>query len=414
MKSLGYGRLISLDNFRTPNFELVADILYFFCDRISSSIDLSDDISTKLKRVEFIKNCANILASTTQIKLKLKNIYKADGYAVKELLKIANFLNNANNINEKEIISKIKNIHSLSTNNNNKLNKLRNYTNLGSKIIENGVKLHNLLNNNNNNKNKIINEKVILFLEEMSHNIENYDNVIKKNISIKLNNLINDIDDQINDLSENKLSEITENISILQKKIENKTNELERLNKRLLSLRNIKPSFIEEYEILEEKNIEIYNLYCDKFRNLSYLQSCLNKYRIIEYEKEIKTKKKLKSVQKKLRQQELKLLTNNNDINDINDDVDDLDIYDVPTNEHTNRGDRGRNDNRFSTTSTTPNSRRTGTDTGTLTGTHSGSQTPSHSTDSRSSITSNSSPRQSNDDGSIGSISDIGDEHMQF
>ena len=183
MKSLGYGRLISLDNFREPNFELVADILYFFCDRIESSIDLSDDISTKLKRVEFIKNCANILASKCQIKLKLKNLYKSDGYAVKELLKIANFLNDANNIKIDQRNNNTDPKTIISTN----LTKLREYTNLGGKIVENGVKLHNLLNNNhsnNNNDNKIIDEEIILFLEEINHNIENYDNIIKKNIKI--------------------------------------------------------------------------------------------------------------------------------------------------------------------------------------------------------------------------------------
>jgi hypothetical protein len=33
MKSLGYHRRISLDNFRSPNFELVADILYWLAER---------------------------------------------------------------------------------------------------------------------------------------------------------------------------------------------------------------------------------------------------------------------------------------------------------------------------------------------------------------------------------------------
>eukprot|EP01084_Bolivina_argentea_P156732 273141_1 len=203
MKSLGYGRLISLDNFRRPNFELVADILYFFCDRIDSSIDLTDDIATKLKRVEFIKNCANILASKTQIKLKLKNLYKADGYAVKELLKIANFLNEANNMNEEEIDIEINN--SIGTN----LNKLREYTNLGSKIVESGVKIHNLLNNNNSDgyNNKIIDQKVIMFLDEMSHNIENYDNTIKKNIEKKNKTIIKIINVQIIFLTLFKISE---------------------------------------------------------------------------------------------------------------------------------------------------------------------------------------------------------------
>jgi clusterin-associated protein 1 len=33
MKALGYPRIISMDNFRTPNFELVADILFWLLKR---------------------------------------------------------------------------------------------------------------------------------------------------------------------------------------------------------------------------------------------------------------------------------------------------------------------------------------------------------------------------------------------
>ena len=413
MKSLGYGRLISLDNFRRPNFELVADILYFFCDRIESSIDLSDDISTKLKRVEFIKNCANILASKTQIRLKLKHLYKSDGYAVKELLKIAHFLNDANNTNYQDLDYENNyyphheaNSMSISSN----LNKLREYTNLGSKIVENGVKLHNLLNagdssgshlNNNGNK-VIIDQRIIRFLDEMSHNIESYDNVIKKNIEKKLNHLINDLDDNLNDLQENKLIEIKQNIRILHKKLKEKSSEYDRLNKRLLSLKNIRPAFIEEYEILESKNIEIYDLYCEKFRNLSYLQSSLDKYRVIEREKEMKTKKRLKSVQQKLREQEMKLLTNNND------GVDDLDVFDA-----NNKSSRSRRQvDKFSRT---PSMSQTNTNTNTNSQSASSGVTSTGSSSIGSPRNSMSgSGREDDDDGSIGSISDIGDEHMQF
>ena len=263
MKSLGYGRLISLDNFRSPNFELVADILYFFCDRIDSSIDLSDDISTKSKRVEFIKNCANILASKTQIKLKLKNVYKSDGYAVKELLKIAHFLNDANSIDTNTINTEgVDPVHR-SSDIGGHLNKLREYTNLGGKIVENGVKLHNLL-NHSGSSHGIMDQRVILFLDEMSHNLESYDNVIKKGIEKKLTVSINDLDDSLTELEQHKLVEVKGDIAILQKKLDDKRNELERLRKRLSSLRSIKPAFMAEFELIEAKNLEIYNLYCEK------------------------------------------------------------------------------------------------------------------------------------------------------
>jgi hypothetical protein len=37
MKALGYPRLISVENFRTPNFELVADALYWLVHRSATT-----------------------------------------------------------------------------------------------------------------------------------------------------------------------------------------------------------------------------------------------------------------------------------------------------------------------------------------------------------------------------------------
>jgi Clusterin-associated protein-1 len=40
MRALGYPRLISVDNFRTPNFELVADILYWMVKRYDPDVSI--------------------------------------------------------------------------------------------------------------------------------------------------------------------------------------------------------------------------------------------------------------------------------------------------------------------------------------------------------------------------------------
>jgi len=385
MKSLGYGRLISLDNFRSPNFELVADILYFFCDRIESAVELSDDISTRNQRVEFVRRSASILASATQIKLKLSNIYKSDGYAVKELLKIAHFLDSAQNFKSKNEGS-TKGFESKDVASD--LNALREYTSLGSKIVSNGVKLHNLLSSND----KMMDERIVLFLDEMSHNIDDYDDTMKKQIGRRLQTSINELDDSISDLREHKLVEIRQNLRVLQKKMDEKGSELDRLKKRLSSLKNIKPAFLEEYEALETQNLEVYDLYAQKFRNLSYLQAQLNKYRRVEHEKEMATRKRLKSVQQKLRQQELKqfVLTDNNHDRELG-FVDDLDQLD---------------DQQFSRSSPRSGSRSLSTS-----NSNSNSASTSNSASSSMPESTITSPTKSSADGSI---SDIDDEHLQF
>ena len=89
MRALGYHRNISMENFRDPNFELVADILYWFVQRYDPKIDISDDISDEKDRVNFIRQVCQLFASKARITLNAKRLYEATGYAVKELLKIS-------------------------------------------------------------------------------------------------------------------------------------------------------------------------------------------------------------------------------------------------------------------------------------------------------------------------------------
>lgn len=92
MRALGYPRLISMESFRTPNFLLVADVLQWLIVRYDSSVDLPLQIEYEDDRVEFLKRAAQIMAQRARIKLNIKQLYRADGYAVKELLKIASLL----------------------------------------------------------------------------------------------------------------------------------------------------------------------------------------------------------------------------------------------------------------------------------------------------------------------------------
>ena len=47
--------MISMENFKKPNFELVADILYWLSMRIEPTANISEDIDEEKDRVEFIK-----------------------------------------------------------------------------------------------------------------------------------------------------------------------------------------------------------------------------------------------------------------------------------------------------------------------------------------------------------------------
>ncbi len=65
-------------------------------------------------------------------------------------------------------------------------------------------------------------------------------------------------------------------------KIEKKKAELERNQKRLRSLANVRPAFMDEYEKLEAELSQQYQVYIEKHRNVSYLEHLLEEHNKVE------------------------------------------------------------------------------------------------------------------------------------
>jgi clusterin-associated protein 1 len=61
MRSIGYPRIISMENFRIPNFKLVAEIIYWLIKRFDPKADIPESIEDDKDRVEFIKSGANVI-----------------------------------------------------------------------------------------------------------------------------------------------------------------------------------------------------------------------------------------------------------------------------------------------------------------------------------------------------------------
>ena len=78
--------------------------------------------------------------------------------------------------------------------------------------------------------------------------------------------------------TQNKLDNIANDEANLEAKIEKKKAELERNNKRLKSLQNVRPAFMDEFEKLEGDLKKLYEVYMEKFRNLTYLEQIVDAY----------------------------------------------------------------------------------------------------------------------------------------
>lgn len=68
----------------------------------------------------------------------------------------------------------------------------------------------------------------------------------------------------------------------LELKVEKKKQDLERNQKRLKSLANVRPAFMDEYERLEVDLAKQYHVYMEKHCNLSYLEHLMDQHHKVE------------------------------------------------------------------------------------------------------------------------------------
>ena len=171
MRGLGYHRNISMENFRDPNFELVADILYWFSMRYDPRADISDDIEDEKDRVIFIRQVCQLFQSKARISLNPKKLYEAQGHAVKEMLKIAQMMYKAmqssENLAEEEDMG---NSSVMDFNMSSKLHNLKAARTLATEITESGAKLYDLLGQERDLKES--RDKALEFLDSISRNLD--------------------------------------------------------------------------------------------------------------------------------------------------------------------------------------------------------------------------------------------------
>ncbi|KAM9125504.1 clusterin-associated protein 1 [Pangshura tecta] len=301
MRALGYPRLISMENFRTPNFMLVSEMLLWLCRRYEPQTDVPSDVETEQDRVFFIKAVAQFMATKAHIKLNTKKLYQADGYAVKELLKITSVLYNAmktkgmeTTLVSEEESSKFK--FDLGS----KIADLKAARQLASEITSRGASLYDLL-----GKEVELRE---LRTESIARPLEINETEKVMKIAIK------DVLEQVQK-TKDMLNNVASDEANLEAKIEKRKLELERNQKRLQTLQSVRPAFMDEYEKIEEELQKQYSNYLEKFRNLAYLEQQLDDHHRVEQERFEEAENTLRLMQNRLKEEEKCLLKSgsNND-----------------------------------------------------------------------------------------------------
>lgn len=304
MRALGYPRLISMENFHTPNFMLVSEVLLWLVKRYEPQTDIPPDVETEQDRVFFIKAVAQFMATKVHIKLNTKKLYQADGYAVKELLKVTSVLYGAMDTKgvERADVSE-EDSSKLKFDLGSKIADLKAARQLASEITSKGASLYDLLG------------KEVELREARTESIARplEINEAEKMMKIAIDCVLEEVQKTKDMLNNVALDEAS-----LEAKIEKRKLELERSQKRLQTLQSVRPAFMDEYEKIEKQLQKQYSSYLEKFRNLTYMEQLLDDHRRIEQEMFEEAANMLHLTQNRLKEEEQHLLKGgNNDDSDV-------------------------------------------------------------------------------------------------
>ncbi len=221
------------------------------------------------------------MAQKGRIALKAKNLYAADGRAVRELLKVARVLYQATRANKAllEAGSDLQAVLAAETEDAvdptvgmaSRLSELASTASLAGEITTRGARLDSLL--EEEPKLRESRQRALRFLDAVSSNMDSrseHDH-LQKSIREAIENVrsnVEALEKQAEDLEADKRA--------LEEKLAKKSREKDRNEKRLAALKNQRPAFMDEYERLEGELAEEYEVYMTRFRNLHYLEHQLD------------------------------------------------------------------------------------------------------------------------------------------
>ncbi|XP_050543977.1 clusterin-associated protein 1 [Daktulosphaira vitifoliae] len=256
MRSLGFHRQIPIDSFHNSNFSLMAQVLIWLSLRFEPESTLLYDIETPDQRVYFIRTIAEFFALKANVKLNVKKLYQADRNAIGELLKITDLLNDA--LRSKITYNNKKEISKFDTNLYSKNNELKKQRELAVEITIKGSQLYQSL--EEETELRPIREKCLNAFLDIGDMEQSLKSLIEKtkNKTEETKNLIKNI---------------TSTKENLDTKIAKRREDLDRNLKRLNTLKQVRPAFLEEFEDLESELRILYQEYILRQRCINYLEN---------------------------------------------------------------------------------------------------------------------------------------------
>lgn len=251
MRALGYPRPVSMENFRKPNFELVSDLLYWMVKKYDPSSSVAEEIDTEDDRIEFLTQVASEVLAKARIRLNAKKLYAADGFAVKELLKLARVLYEASRIDVAKLQADAADDDddvSVKSLLGSRVKDPKATRQLSSDITQSGAKLYDLLDAELDVRDS--RQQALRFLDALSTTSENSSEqrYLERSVKEILQSTLESVE-----MTERQCEELEAEEKALASKIKKAQTDLERSEKRLKSLQHVRPAFMDEYEKLEKE-----------------------------------------------------------------------------------------------------------------------------------------------------------------
>lgn len=294
---LQYPRPISASLFESPNLEVIYAIFCWLVQILDPAIPVQTKAGSDDDRLNLLNGIVSELSTRFDICIDMTQIIPAAGdRAVKELVKVASIIEKALNLAEELSSSSEEDVQVDST-----IEATRRARALVDEITEICSRLSNHLEKEcDDSKDRT---KALHFLNSVLGNNSSARDHCNLIISRKLdvtNSAIERLDKQCKILISNQRG--------TEEKIQKKSIDLERSSKRLESLKDVRPAYMDEYEKLE-KDLEVeYERYVLRLRNKDYLSGELSSFNQAATEVRKKVERSMKRMQEKFREDELRVL----------------------------------------------------------------------------------------------------------
>ncbi len=280
-------------------------VLCWIIQRLDHTIPIHKKIGSEDDRVAFLNGIASEIANRMNVSLDRRNLYAADDRAVKELVKVATILDEAMALAEDEASTlSEEEIQPEAT-----LAAAKRARSLVGEITEISARLSGVLENEGEDGKE--RTKALRFLNSVP-GISGDSSQRDQHINSNLASLLESTNAAVDRLGK-QCKIMISNQRGMEEKIRKKTIDLERNSKRLESLKNVRPAYMDEYEKLEEELQVEHERYVVRLRNVGYLEGELASFKQAATERRVKAERSMKRMQKKFREEELMVLNGRDD-----------------------------------------------------------------------------------------------------